>query len=82
MIIKLDRLGIKVTLRLQNRSPQKLENVLNNFHLQSVCPICCTSDVESLEQSLLLLPCVGYWQQTQRGRVGDLGMEGVMRTDS
>lgn len=42
MIIKLDRLGIKVTLRLQNRSPQKLENVLNNFHLQNVCPICCT----------------------------------------
>lgn len=40
------------------------------------------NDVESLEQSLLLLPCVGYWQQTQRGRVGDLGMEGVMRTDS
>lgn len=39
-------------------------------------------DVESLEQSLLLLPCVGYWQQTQRRSVGDLGMEGVMRTYS
>lgn len=43
VMIKLHRLGIKVTLRIRTISPQKWENVLNSFHSKVfVCPTCRT----------------------------------------